>query len=260
MKEKYRRTYFAVRAFQVGIVYLVVGGIGFLFGFAQSAGKNSHAVPIYPNYIARTVFFLIFAGYMSVELIAVRDQSRYERKDWDTDEFGANRRYACRTAGCIALAVLFSFIWFEAVLVFLPTSDTWATVLFMAVTAIPLLIALHSTACRSNALRRELGSVHRRGWREVEMWLDTTTVPCRPMRPLLARLRSHRAVVTGVDSPLARIAAASAGPILFLGATVVQRTGPRAAASPEETSDPQAPAPAQGVAAAAEPTPADAGA
>jgi hypothetical protein len=224
VKEKYRRTYFAVRAFQVGIFYLVVGGIAFLFGFAQARGHQTHSLTIYPNYFVRAVFFLIFVGYMSVELIAVRDASLYEREDWDTPGFGADQRYSRRTAGRLALGILFSFIWFEAVLIFLPISDTWSTVLFMAATGLPLLVALHRPAAE-------------------QMHLDESTGQCRPIdggswRCGHTRRQFHWAlatvyfvgflaiggIVTGVDSALARIAAASAGPILLLAATVVQRS------------------------------------
>jgi hypothetical protein len=84
VKMKYRRSQLAVRAFQVGIFYLIVGGISFLAGFANSAGKTNKALYIYPTYLNRTLLFLVFVVYMAIELVAVRDQALYETRDWYT--------------------------------------------------------------------------------------------------------------------------------------------------------------------------------
>jgi hypothetical protein len=132
---KYKRTYLSVGVFQVGVFYLFIGAIAFLFGFVHASHLTiDQPVPIEPTYLVRTVFLLGIFAYLGLEFNAIRDQARYDRADWpDYEKEGGDKLtllYRRRTTDRLAFASLICLLWLEAVIIMTPYGFThWISLL-----------------------------------------------------------------------------------------------------------------------------------
>ncbi len=122
--------------FELGILYLAVGGLAYLFGFASTTHPSGAPQPITPDYLVRSVFLVTLVAYLCLMLLAVREQATYDRSDWTGDpgewsdvtpelcfRRGATMRLAGRTLLCLVL--------FEVVILMVPTSFTHWIPLFL---------------------------------------------------------------------------------------------------------------------------------
>jgi hypothetical protein len=219
---KYRRTYAAVRVLQVGVFYLALGAIAFLLGFIRNRPTDNYGHPfaIYPNYLLRSLFFIGIVSYVWLELTAIRDQSRHDRRDW-TSVLNANQRYIRRTTSRLCWGILAGLVWYEAVLTFLPTRLVPWTVLVMVPAGLGSLFALRRPECeRTQLIDGKCHPINGGTW--TGNWSRRRLFQLVALGIWLATM-AIGLVISVVDSGESRFAAVAALPLLVLAAGIAQR-------------------------------------
>jgi|SRR5579862_2090977 len=225
VKLKYRRTSHAVRVFEVGIFYLVVGVTAFLLGFLRSPSVNpDHPIPILPAYPVRVLFFIAITAYLVLQMGAIRDQARYDRHDM-AQVLTADQRYTRQTTSRLSTAVLACLIAFEAATLFTTRGTTHLIVWIVVATCGFLLAAFIRPRVRATQIDASGATLPVDGGRVRYLWIGGCSR--RTIYRIVALgcglgLIALGATVSELGSAEWRLIAAGAMPLLVLFAGGLQ--------------------------------------
>ena len=216
---KYRRTFIAVRVFELGIFYLAVGGLAYLFGFASTTVSNGSPHPIEPDYLVRSVFLATLVVYLCLMLLAVREQATYDRSDWSemTPEFRFRRGATMRLAG----RVLVCLVLFEVVILMVPISFTHWIPLFLVAGCLVMLPRFRRSIPKGVDGKSGGAWIKTCRFELSYLWLYNT-LSFLVMTSTLA-MGAVIALIPTVASVEARLAAAAAVPVFMLVAALVRQ-------------------------------------